>query len=147
MQAFRITRAQYASDLSGEGAALFGGRWNPRGLPLLYCANSTALAALEVFVHIDPALGLPKLSRVVVEVPDEWVEDTAPIFFADERQSQRHGAAWLQAGAGLCFKALSATLPACATDSFNLLVNPSHPEFSQVKLLDISPFEFDPRLF
>ncbi|WP_305044218.1 RES family NAD+ phosphorylase [Geoalkalibacter sp.] len=147
MQVYRIARAQFARDLSGEGAALFGGRWNPRGEPLLYCANSTALAALEVLVHIDASLGLPKLARVTIEVPDEWIDPRAPIFFADERQCLRHGTNWLRSGESLCLKVLSATLPPVATDSFNLLINPAHPAFAAIHLLDARAFEFDSRLF
>lgn len=146
MQVFRITREEYARDLSGEGAALFGGRWNPPGMPLLYCANSTALAALEVYVHIDPSLGLPQLARVVIEVPDKAVGESAATFFQEEKQCLDYGRSWLKSGAGLCLKALSATLPPAATDSYNLLINPAHPEFPQVKILDISSFTFDPRL-
>jgi RES domain-containing protein len=40
-----------ADDLSGAGAKQTGGRWNERGLPLLYASESRALACLETVVH------------------------------------------------------------------------------------------------
>ena len=52
MRAWRICRDAYA-DLTGEGARLWGGRWNSPGRPLVYAADSAALAVLEVRVHLD----------------------------------------------------------------------------------------------
>ena len=34
----------------------FGGRWSSRGVPMVYCSSSLALAAIELFVHIEPNL-------------------------------------------------------------------------------------------
>ena len=36
---------------SGEGARLKGGRWNPVGMPVVYCALDPGTAILEVAVH------------------------------------------------------------------------------------------------
>ena len=49
---WRICRRPFA-DLSGEGARLYGGRWNAPGRPLIYAAETAALAVLEVRVHLD----------------------------------------------------------------------------------------------
>ena len=49
---FRIVRRKYA-DLSGNGARLFGGRFNPPGVPANYTSESIALALLEVLVHLE----------------------------------------------------------------------------------------------
>ena len=45
MQVYRIAQKAFINDLSGEGARLFGGRWNRRGIPLLYTAESRSLRA------------------------------------------------------------------------------------------------------
>jgi RES domain-containing protein len=49
---YRIARRPYAG-LTGEGARLYGGRFNPPGIPAVYTSQSIALAVLEILVHID----------------------------------------------------------------------------------------------
>jgi RES domain-containing protein len=44
----------------GHGAAKAGGRWNPAGYPVVYCAADPATAILEVAVH----KGFPVLDTV-----------------------------------------------------------------------------------
>lgn len=144
MQVYRISRAEYAMDLTGKGAALRGGRWNRRGIPMLYSANSTALAALEVRVNID--IDLPKLSRVVVEIPDDLIPGDAPVFFPDLNSSREYGTAWAMGLDTLCLKVFSSVLPD-ADDSFNILINSAHPKIDQVRIVDIATFKFDSRLF
>jgi RES domain-containing protein len=39
--------------LTGEGARLYGGRFNPPDIPAVYSSQSIALAVLEILVHID----------------------------------------------------------------------------------------------
>ena len=45
MLLYRISLCKRASDISGMGAKLFGGRWNSIGVPMLYLTSSRALAA------------------------------------------------------------------------------------------------------
>ena len=48
MEAWRITRASRPADaFSGEGARLYGGRWNSPGIRLVYTAGSRSLAILR----------------------------------------------------------------------------------------------------
>lgn len=144
MRVYRIARAEFAEDLTGKGAALRGGRWNRRGIPMIYSANSTALATLEVRVNID--IDLPELSRVVMEIPDDLVPAAAPVYFADLNDSRKYGSNWATDQATLCLKVFSSVLPN-ADDSFNILINPAHPKIDQVRIVDITTFEFDSRLF
>lgn len=51
MRFWRIYNIRYAVPLSGEGARLYGGRWNPKGMSLLYLADSPALAMLEILAR------------------------------------------------------------------------------------------------
>jgi RES domain-containing protein len=144
MRVYRITRAAYARDLSGKGAAHRGNRWNSKETPILYCANSTALAALELRVNID--IDLPDLFRIVLDIPDDAILADPPVFFADCGQSQKAGDAWAQRRSSLCLKVYSAILPG-AEDSFNILINPAHPDSGRIVIVDVGPFRFDPRLF
>ncbi|MDX9710169.1 MAG: RES family NAD+ phosphorylase [Trichloromonas sp.] len=144
MRVYRIARAEFAEDLTGKGAALRGGRWNRRGIPMIYSAKSTALATLEVRINID--IDLPELSRVVMEIPDHLVPAAAPVYLPEPNDSRKYGSAWATDPVTLCLKVFSPVLPN-ADDSFNVLINPAHPNIDQVRIVDISTFEFDSRLF
>ncbi|HEV2122738.1 MAG TPA: RES domain-containing protein, partial [Chloroflexota bacterium] len=67
LSAWRILKAKYREQpLSGEGARRVGGRWNHRGVPLVYLAESIALATLEILVHLQDTETLPKYALVEV---------------------------------------------------------------------------------
>ena len=42
-----------ADDTTGAGAKKTGGRWNRKGIALIYTAESRALACLETLVHLN----------------------------------------------------------------------------------------------
>ena len=80
---WRICRRPFA-DLSGEGARLYGGRWNAPGRPLIYAAETAALAVLEVRVHLDLdwdmlpddyVLVAIDTAAIVTETIDEFPDD------------------------------------------------------------------------
>ena len=49
---WRLEERTYAATWdSGEGPFLYGGRWNSKGVRVVYCALDPALAILEVAVH------------------------------------------------------------------------------------------------
>ena len=54
-EGWRIVKERHAATaFSGEGAAKTGGRWNSRGVPVVYTSCTKALAALESLVHLNP---------------------------------------------------------------------------------------------
>lgn len=74
---YRIQKKQFIeSVLTGEGARLNGGRWNPPDRPLVYTSMMPELALLETLVHLDgtPVRDLPPFVRVSIEL-QEAVED------------------------------------------------------------------------
>jgi RES domain-containing protein len=153
MQVYRIAARQYAGDLSGAGARLYGGRWNPPGLPVLYAAESVPLAVLETLVNL-PAdfLSSGLCCRVTItfpdaepiaeiapgELPPDWYSYPAPAALAEI------GRQWLARGDFLALRVPSAV---AGGEGWNILLNPRHPRFDQVQVTDISPFQFDARLF
>lgn len=151
MQVFRIARANRRYDLSGYGAFLVGGRWNRPGLALLYTAETRALAMLEVLVHL-PAGDLPAdMYLLTLEVPDTVSRETLDL--ADlppdwQRLTQPQptaalGQAWLQSRRTVALRVPSVLV----AQEHNLLLNPTHPEFAQVRLAaEPEPCFFDERL-
>jgi RES domain-containing protein len=71
MRIWRICRQHYAAGAaSGEGARLYGGRWNSRGVSVVYASTSLALAAMETFVNLEPNLRPADLVSIEGEIPD-----------------------------------------------------------------------------
>lgn len=66
---YRIAKKKYIEDLSGNGTKRTGGRRNPMGIPILYCASTSSLAMLEKLVSIDMDLLPEDLCIAALEIP------------------------------------------------------------------------------
>ncbi|MCB8879446.1 RES family NAD+ phosphorylase [Acidisoma cellulosilytica] len=140
MIGWRLCREAYA-DLSGQGAALYGGRWNSPGHPLVYLAETAALTVLEVRVHLDlpPELLPEDFCLVSVDLGDLPVEKLAQ----NPVDPQAFGELWLRQGRSPLLRVPSAIVP----ESHNLLLNPRHPKASAAQIASRRPFRFDARLW
>src|SRR5277367_2136602 len=103
MKIWRICRECYASDaFSGEGARRFGGRWNSRGVPMVYASTSLALAAIELFVHLEPNLAPVDLVSIAAELPEgepalRWDAELPENWWSDELAPMRElGDRWIR---------------------------------------------------
>ncbi len=151
MTAWRILKARYAATaFDGEGARLYGGRWNSAGRPVVYLGCTPAIAALEVLAH-NARPALLEASYVIIEarLPDSAVLDLDAAALppgwgdaADSRSAAAIGDAWLASGASLALRVPSAVLPL----ERNLVVNVRHPRYAEMQLGEPRPFRFDPRL-
>ncbi|MEY2874562.1 MAG: hypothetical protein RLZZ373_1933 [Pseudomonadota bacterium] len=140
-----------AHDLSGKGAELSGGRWNRQGRPVVYCASTIALAALETTVHLNTD-DLP-LNRFVVCIevpPDLWAARVVrkaaglPVGWTarpEGKVSLDIGDAWLASGASVLLAVPSVIVP----EEYNLLINPRHPDATRLHAVKLRPWFFDPR--
>lgn len=140
MKVWRICRAPFA-DLDGEGARLYGGRWNSVGRRAVYAAESLALAALEVRVHLDlpPELAPVDYVSMTIDIPDGAVDRIV------ERppDPRSFGDVWLESRSSL-----GVLVPSFAVaESWNVLINPSHSDAAWLKVDDVKPFTLDPRLW
>ncbi|GAB2557613.1 RES family NAD+ phosphorylase [Spirosoma areae] len=149
MELYRVTRQKYEQDLSGNGAAVYGGRWNEIGQPALYAASSRSLAILETLVHIHQSQPPVDYRIVVLYVPD-----TVPLtsitsrelpanWKADETYTQQRGSEWLNTNESLLLRVPSVIVKA----EYNYLLNPAQEYFAEVQLVAVEPIEFDPRFF
>ncbi len=140
MQAWRLCRAPFA-DLSGEGARLYGGRWNSPGSAMVYAADEPALAVLEVRVHLDlpPDLIPDDYVLIKLDLSGLTAEDLA-VLPADPRA---FGDQWLEQKRSPILRVPSLIVP----DARNLLLNPTHPQAADAKIVSTNPFAFDPRLW
>lgn len=149
--AWRIVKSSRAADaFSGEGARLYGGRWNHRGTAIVYLAESLALAALELFVHLGSAHTRLSFSAFPLELPDDVIEvfDRAqlPPGWRQEPPSEATkdiGTGWAQRRSAAALKLPSAIVPV----EHNYALNPAHPDFAQITIGDAAPFSFDPRMW
>ena len=69
MRVYRICARRFAA-LDGEGARLYGGRWNRPGTPVVYSSATRALAILELLVHVDDDLAPTNLVMMAIEIPE-----------------------------------------------------------------------------
>ena len=141
--------------MDGVGAALNPGRWNPLSLKMVYCAESLALATLEVRVHlagvrprrrfvgleieiVESAIERPRLS----DLPPSWRR--APLTSIAHTGARRFGAQWIQEMRSVALQVPSAIVPAESI----FLINPDHPDFSKaVSVKAKSAISLDPRLW
>jgi RES domain-containing protein len=140
MRVWRVCRRPFA-DLSGEGARLYGGRWNSPGRPMVYAAESAALAVLEVRVHLDLDWRVLPDDYVLTAIDaGDLVAETLAETPVDPRAA---GDAWLASGRSALLRAPSFIVP----ESANVLVNPAHRDAARLAVASIRPFAFDARLW
>jgi RES domain-containing protein len=145
---WRICRRRCAA--SGEGARLFGGRWNSRGVRVVYASTSLSLAAIETFVNLEPNLRPADLVSIEGEIPD-GVEPIAldvralPARWYETRDESLHrfGDEWIRDKRSAALLVPSAAI----RGEWNVLLNPVHAEFSTINFRDPEPFDFDRRMF
>jgi len=151
MRAWRIAKARRATDLSGMGAAIEGGRWNDMDVPAVYMGLTPAICALETFVHATRMPDYP-VKITCFELPDDAALYHTPR--ADElpegwdlkpfdRPSMDFGTAWLNAGQQLGLIIPSVVLPL----ELNVMINPRHPVLARIEVLQVYDFSYDPRMF
>jgi len=146
-QAWRIVKEKHAATaFSGEGARLYGGRWNSVGTSVVYTSGSKALAALESLVHLNPPVifryvAIPiAFADALVEkaagLPADWTEEPPPPATKDI------GDLWVKEARSAVLELPSVIIPG----EPNFLLNPTHPDFKKIVIGKSEPFSFDPRL-
>ena len=151
MRFWRICRKRYAAEAAtGEGARLVGGRWNSRGVRVVYASTSLALAAVETFVNLEPNLQPDDLVSIEGEIPDQLkigrlsLDDLPKNWHKTRDESLRRlGDDWIREGRSAALLVPSGAIPG----EWNVLLNPAHPEFGKIKFEEPQAFRFDKRMF
>lgn len=147
MDVYRIHDRRFDA-LSGFGAGARGGRWNPRGVPVVYTSPAYEGTLLEVLAHME-ASHIPRghvASRIVlpnrcdVKVLDEvdfpdWSDRTA---------SRKIGRDWVESQ-----RSLALEVPSYVAKPWgrNVLLNPRHADFDRVRVAEVADVGWHPRLF
>ncbi len=150
MTVYRIAQEKWIYDLSGKGAKLAGGRWNPKGYSVLYCASNSSLAILEKIAQTSLKNWLRDLCIIEIliensssvkelnptELPHNWKMHPSPDIL------KLLGKDWLKSNQTLILEVPSAVNEI----DKNILINPFHPEFQNVKVGKSYPYIVDDRL-
>jgi RES domain-containing protein len=149
--AYRLTNTIHAATaFDGEGARLYGGRWNSVGTRMVYVAGSRSLATLEVLVHTEDITIIEgDYSIIPVSIPSDIVLEVSNHELPDGRSSpepiaeaQIFGDAWVREHRSAVMRVPSAV----TNGERNYLLNPAHSDFSKIAIGPPEPFRLDPRL-
>ena len=149
-RAFRLVKRKHERHAwDGEGARLYGGRWNSAGVAMVYASESAALAALELLVHLGSEAILGAYMLCAAELPEALVEEL-PLraIPRDWRASppparlRALGDAWAREARSAVLRVPSAVVPT----EHNYLLNPAHRDFRAILRRVPRAFGFDPRL-
>jgi RES domain-containing protein len=141
----RIWRISEFADLSGDGGVGARGRWNNKGVPIVYCTDHPSTALLEIIVHFDAAdlpstyqlLEIEAADNIAIHQPDlpnDW-RDKASLTRSIWSQFAANGQAALM-------RVPSVIMPKAE----NYLLNPAHPDAVQIRITQIWRYPFDSRL-
>ena len=150
MQVFRIAKTRNIKDLTGTGARIYGGRWNHKGISVIYTSENRSLATVEYLVHVPLSMIPVNLAVVCIEIPNRiipkqfsltelpsnWRDFPAPPELADL------GTHWVLANESLLLRVPSAVVE----NEFNILINPMHPDIQYLTISHVEEYAFDERL-
>ena len=152
MRVWRLALGRYR-EIDGEGARLYGGRWNSPGTAVVYTSTHVSLALLEQLVHLNPER-LPDAFRVIaIELPDKPPPEIAStdVVLADPEACRRYGDGWVASRRSAALVVPSVVIAArlrpgdLATQERNVLLNPRHAMAASWQVVETS-FTVDARL-
>jgi RES domain-containing protein len=147
MIVYRISNALYKEDISGNGAAINGARWNSKGVRLLYSGEYISLVILESLVHLRENNIPQNQFLLTLYLPDNEVPEINISKIKNNWQEHINYTQWIgdefiSANKSLALKVPSAVVP----QENNYLVNPFHKDFKKVKITYSELLNLDKRL-
>ncbi|MBN8784052.1 MAG: RES family NAD+ phosphorylase [Terrimonas ferruginea] len=147
MLVYRITPKIYSGSLFAPGLE---GRWNGNGRKVIYTAESIPIAFMENMIR-RKGLGFNKqFAIMVIEVPDKLSISEVKMSalksgwrdYRDYSICQTVGNKWYDEGLTPLLKVPSSILPT----NFNYVLNATHAQFAEIKLLHTSELIPDERI-
>jgi RES domain-containing protein len=149
MLVYRVGNGAYARDLTGEGARLFGARWNHIGTPCLYASSSRALAVLEFSVNVNLSRILRNLTITTIEIPEDDIQVLKISELPGDWKDAPAPPSTKDFGTGLLNEMHHLVLQIPSTviqEEYNYLVNPRHPRVGECRVMEINDFVYDLRI-
>ncbi len=151
MIVYRLAKSKYILDLSGKGAEKTGGRWNSKGVAVVYTSESRALCMAEIAVHVSLGIVPNHYEIASIQIPGSVnIHEISTHELQIGWKSIPHSGKTQEVGDNLIKenKYLVLKVPsAVVTGDFNYLINPNHKTFDKVKIVKTERFTFDDRLF
>jgi RES domain-containing protein len=151
MIVYRLAKLKFTKKLTGDGAKKTGGRWNSKGVSMIYTCQSRALCTAEIAVHMPLGVVPFDYMLVSIEIADKYAVlelkandlDSDWNSFPYSHSTQQLGDKFISDGKFLILRAPSAVVQG----DYNYLLNPNHKNFSKIKIISSESFNFDKRLF
>jgi len=148
MIVYRILNELYKEDISGNGAAINGSRWNSKNIRMVYTGEYISLSILESLVHLREIDIPEKQYFLTIQIPDVEFQDIILSKLKDKWQQHINYTQWIgdqfiKNNEALVLKVPSAIVP----QEHNFLINPLHATFKKVKIVNTELLELDKRLF
>ena len=150
ISAWRIVGANYKDKAyAGDGARIYGGRWNSKGVAVVYTAGSLALASIEMIVNLPAPKLLQKYVRISARISLDLVFELSEADFPEDWNSRpispstrAIGDQWIKEQRSAVLRVPSIVVP----DEYNYLLNPTHPDFAKIEIGKPIVYFFNPRL-
>jgi len=136
---YRVVHGLYSKDLSGTGARMTGGRWNPKGIPVLYTSETRSLAALEFLAHVDKSCIPSGIKILSIDFNSTCgIYDTTKISLPADWDINPYSGSlytitdmWLKSKHSFLMKVPSSIIP----DEYNYVINPMHPDIINTTII------------
>lgn len=149
MLLYRIGKARYAKDLTGEGSKIYGGRWNHEGIPCIYTTENRALSLLEYSAHVSLDSIPRALSFTTFQVPVDSIKTFSLSDLPGNwnswphlKESRDFGSKWLKQNRFLIFRSPSAVIQ----QEYNYVINVLHERIKEVKIVEAVDYSYDLRI-
>jgi len=147
MIVYRISNELYKEDISGNGAAINGSRWNSKNIRMVYTGEYISLSILESLVYLREIDIPEKQYFLTIQIPDVEFQDIILSKLKDKWQQHINYTQWIgdqfiKNNEALVLKVPSAIVP----QEHNFLINPLHATFKKVKIVNTELLELDKRL-